>query len=178
MRFRGIFFQVTFNILLLFPIALQALQAPEEQLLQIQSAPRTVIRPFDPPNIAPLIAVATDNVAAITFYFRGVPSGAHLIMDSTTGATLLHFAALHSPPAMLEALVKSGADPTFPDHDGDTPLHWAASIGDLDVIHMLLALGAEKGNANNNGLLPWHTANHSLSGSDNKDLILRALSEL
>lgn len=160
-----------------FPTA-YSLQAPElfpENLFEHHPAARPQITPFDPPNFAPLVAVATDNVAALAFYFQGVIGGAHLIMDSETGATLLHFAAIHSPPAMLDAIVSRGGIPNHPDHDGDTPLHWAARIGDLDVINQLMKLGADADISNVAGLLPWHIAQQELSESDNKVLVLSAL---
>jgi ankyrin repeat protein len=43
---------------------------------------------------------------------------------------------------MIEALLKSGADPNAPYGDGETPLMTAARTGSVDAVKMLLTFGA------------------------------------
>lgn len=67
--------------------------------------------------------------------------------DSYTGRTALHFAANRGNYAMVEFLLKSGADVTIQGNSGKTPLmsaFYKARRDNDEVIALLLAHGADK----------------------------------
>ena len=59
------------------------------------------------------------------------------------GATALHWAVFRSDKAMVDLLLRAGANPKAANRDGATPL-WLASInGDAPIIEALLKAGAD-----------------------------------
>lgn len=59
--------------------------------------------------------------------------------------------------AVVESLIKSGADVTIQDHRGNTPLHYAVSSS-APLVQLLLDSGADPSAANNRGKTPLERA--------------------
>jgi len=68
----------------------------------------------------------------------------------------LHWAASHGHEAVVQTLVKLGADVTTVDKDGDTPLHYAALNCHAAIVQALVNLGADVKAVNQNGNTPLH----------------------
>ena len=81
--------------------------------------------------------------------------------------TPLHWAAESSnSPALVRALLDSGANIEAKDNDGGTPLHWAAeSSSSPDVVRALLDAGANIQAQDNDGRIPLHRAAESSNSS-------------
>lgn len=58
--------------------------------------------------------------------------------DSGTVASDLTSAAMWGDKELLESLLKTGADPNFPNHQGNSALHEAAYYGELECASILL----------------------------------------
>ena len=78
--------------------------------------------------------------------------------DKYSGYTPLHRAAGRGHVAMVEVLLKAGAEADPKSNDGDTPLHCAAREGHVAVAEALLKAGAEVDQKVNNGYTPLHRA--------------------
>jgi len=64
---------------------------------------------------------------------------ANIHARTTKGSTVLHFAVVAKSKAIVEELIKAGADPNIKDcTDGKTPLHIAAQNGLVEVVKVLL----------------------------------------
>ena len=85
-----------------------------------------------------------------------------------SGWTPLHEAAAHNPnPAVIDVLVRLGADVNAKDEDGWTPLHMAAVLNEHPaVIDALLDAGANAKLRDNDGKLP---ADHAAENEHIKD---------
>jgi cytohesin len=83
-------------------------------------------------------AVQADAVAAILLA-RNVPVAA----ANRRGETALHAAARNGNTALIERLLKAGADPMAKDNSGWRPLEMATSSGKKDAVRLLLAAGAQ-----------------------------------
>jgi uncharacterized protein len=85
-------------------------------------------------------AVRLDNLEAADLLFR---AGAKVSAANRVGITPLQIAALNGNAAMIEKLVKAGADPNTPlTKEGDTALMMAARNGKPEAIKVLLDSGA------------------------------------
>ncbi|MCX7824758.1 MAG: ankyrin repeat domain-containing protein [Verrucomicrobiae bacterium] len=78
--------------------------------------------------------------------------------SSAHGVSGLHIAAIHGQQAVVELLLRRGADAGATDRDGLTPLHWAAVAGQTAVVENLLAHGADANAASRGGIRPIHLA--------------------
>ena len=88
----------------------------------------------------------------------------------TYGSTPLHDAAANSSsPAMLEVLLKAGADVYAKDKCGNTPLHLAASFSAVAEVEVLLKAGADPSAIDNAGKTPHAVAKH-----ENRDILSKA----
>jgi len=76
--------------------------------------------------------------------------------------TPLHFASDRANIALIEALVKIGADKNAKDSEGDTPLHYACACDHANVIEYLILLGANPEITNNDGQLPLASCDEAL----------------
>ena len=76
------------------------------------------------------------------------------------GKTPFHMAVSNSDaPAVVEALLKAGADPMLRDGSGSTPLHWAAgNTGNPAIISTLADAGADPMARTGNGARPLDAA--------------------
>ena len=73
-----------------------------------------------------------------------IRAGAHVSAANRAGARPLQLAAMNGNAAMLERLIKAGADPNAPlTPNGDTALMMAARTGKTDAIKVLLDNGAQ-----------------------------------
>ncbi|WP_245970160.1 ankyrin repeat domain-containing protein [Wolbachia endosymbiont of Bemisia tabaci] len=64
---------------------------------------------------------------------------ANIHARTTKGSTVLHFAVVAKSKAIVEELIKAGADPNIKDcTDGKTPLHIADQNGLVEVVKVLL----------------------------------------
>ncbi|MDE2757944.1 MAG: ankyrin repeat domain-containing protein [Acidobacteriota bacterium] len=81
------------------------------------------------------------------------------------GRTPLHVAAwFNKNPAVIEFLLKAGADLEARDPDGDTPLHLAAWFNDNPaVIEALLKAGADREVRDRFGRIPWDYAQDGIA---------------
>ena len=68
---------------------------------------------------------------------------------------LLKAARYNSKFAILELLLKYGANPDIADEDDNTPLHFAAMRGTKEVAMYLLKLGANPYALNKRGNVPY-----------------------
>ena len=80
-----------------------------------------------------------------------VNNGVDINALSGTGATSLWYAcqgygreSVSNPlrPAVVDFLLKKGANPNIADASGITPIHIAASKGELDIVELLIEAGA------------------------------------
>ena len=72
--------------------------------------------------------------------------------------TPLHYAASNENPAVVQALIKAGADPNARDDDKETPLHRAASNENPAVVQALIKAGADPKARNDDKETPLHYA--------------------
>ncbi|HEY2412036.1 MAG TPA: ankyrin repeat domain-containing protein [Pirellulaceae bacterium] len=68
------------------------------------------------------------------------------------------FYACHSSPAILELLIRAGADINVSNGEGNTPLHLAAEFGRFEVVALLLRNGARVNVKNKTGHTPLKLA--------------------
>ena len=73
-----------------------------------------------------------------------IHAGANVSAANRAGATPMQLAALNGNAAMIEELIKAGADPNIPQAPyGDTALMMASRTGKTDAINVLLDHGAQ-----------------------------------
>ena len=105
------------------------------------------------------------HMAACVFLSNGLDS-AKLLCDKNVninaqdsmGRTPLHRAADKSNPALVDLLLKKGADPTIKNKLGQIPLHNAAMRDDLKVVMLLNANNTHINAQDDKGLTPLHWA--------------------
>ena len=78
-------------------------------------------------------------------------SGPDLHVRSFINTTAIHWAVWPGHEAIVELLLKAGADPNDPMGDGSTPLHCAAASGLVEVAEVLVRWGCEVGRRNLEG---------------------------
>ncbi|MEO0468988.1 MAG: ankyrin repeat domain-containing protein [Bacteroidota bacterium] len=86
-----------------------------------------------------------------------------LPVKNQTGMTALHLAAKAGNVAVVDTLIKAGADLNCRNFVYETPLHLASVHGHEDVINLLHASGAEIEARNNRSHTPLHSC--AISGS-------------
>ena len=74
------------------------------------------------------------------------------------GETLLHYAAMLSSAAIVEKLLRRGADMDARDRTGKTPLHYAAERGNAGNVEALILGGAKIHVCNRDGSYPLRAA--------------------
>jgi len=79
-------------------------------------------------------------------------------MRDTSARTPLIFAASFGDPAIVQELVRAGADVDSQDMWGWGPLHWATDTGHTAVVHELLEHGADINMADTEGWSALHWA--------------------
>jgi len=86
-------------------------------------------------------AVRWDDLETAEMLIR---AGANVSAANRAGATPMQLAALNGNAAMVDQLIKAGADPNMPQTPyGDTPLMLASRTGRTDAITVLLDHGAQ-----------------------------------
>ena len=78
--------------------------------------------------------------------------------DGCKGFTPLHLASSNGHQAIVEALIKAGADKDAKNNSGCTPLHWASRNGQPAVEDFLIKAGADKEAKDKCGCTPLHKA--------------------
>jgi len=101
-----------------------------------------------------------------------------LNITTSTGASLLHFAAFNDNETILKKLLEEGADINVTDIEGSTILHYAAMNSELDLMDedmftILLEKGLTIHAVNSAGGTPLHTAAAYNDDLDSVSLILR-----
>lgn len=76
-------------------------------------------------------------------YLIGAGAPVNASSNNPLKVTPLHSAVAGSHPAVVELLLKCGADPNVRQSGGFTPLHAAAQNGQMDILQMLLMYGAD-----------------------------------
>ena len=74
--------------------------------------------------------------------------------DSSTGATLLHYAAEKDDPQFLQCVVNKFEKKDLFDRENFTPLHYACRRGLFEQARILLESGADANIASNDGSTP------------------------
>ncbi len=74
------------------------------------------------------------------------------------GMSALHWAADRGEAAVVEALLRGGADRDAVDGEGQTALHYAASCGHARAVALLIEAGADRGIKDRDGLKPADVA--------------------
>ena len=74
-------------------------------------------------------------------------------LQTDSGNTALHYAAMKGHSEVVKLLVDKGADVMSEDTEGQTAMHWAVDGGHLEVIKMLVAKGADVGKQDAQGYL-------------------------
>jgi len=82
-------------------------------------------------------------------------------------ATPLKIASCYGKKAVVQILIKAGADVNRADKRGHTPLQSATSFGHNDIAEMLLDYGADPNKADEDGLTPLHKA----ASDGNRELV-------
>ena len=85
------------------------------------------------------------------------------------GNTLLHFACAEGNTALVELLVKNGANILKPDVHGDTPLHVACKHSKPDILKFLLGCRNCDHNQNADGDIPIHIVSRMGDNSEQKE---------
>lgn len=74
------------------------------------------------------------------------------------GFTILHVAATHGRPRVIDLSLSLGADPNVTDYKGWSPLHYASSRGHQNVLLLLAHAGSLLNAEDNEGNTPLHLA--------------------
>ncbi|QRN97642.1 ankyrin repeat domain-containing protein [Archangium violaceum] len=131
------------------PVLLLAASAEELELVELLLGAGAEVDAVDALGMSPLMyAVLSGNIEVAE---RLIASGADVnhSCDDDLGNTVLTLALdkneLPDEPsaAMVEKLLRAGANPNTPNAAGWPPLHRAASFPDLSLIELLLAAGAD-----------------------------------
>jgi uncharacterized protein len=109
------------------------------------------------PQFSPKVtrALASVLLAAVGTLCRGAPVGADSLVDakarSADGTTALHWAAHNGDAALVERLIKAGADVNAKNDYGSTPMAEAAERADARILALLLKAGADVESPNPHG---------------------------
>lgn len=71
-------------------------------------------------------------------------AGADTTLQTASGYSALHVAALNNQPDVVQLLLQAGTDATLQNDKGDSALHLAATNNNLDVVQLLLQTGANR----------------------------------
>jgi hypothetical protein len=82
------------------------------------------------------------------------PRSARYNSRSTTGQTLLHFAASLGLTRFVAGLLARGANPDVQDSTGNVPMHFAALHGHAHIVHRLRLIGANANARSVRGFTP------------------------
>ncbi|KAM6502074.1 hypothetical protein JOM56_002051 [Amanita muscaria] len=148
-------------------------QADNPSMMQIAMA-----NPASTRNILPLLLNSgreTENFEALIINFlklldtplEGITSRSMQTIDvishtSTTGQTLLHYAAFLGFDSLSKLLVSHKVDIDARDKNGFTALHFAALSGSVDCIQSLLEAGADRDIVNGVGKTPAEIAHRNV----------------
>jgi ankyrin repeat protein len=102
-------------------------------------------------------AVMTNDVLSAE---RAAAGGADVNrrISGETGRVVLHIACERCSRALIEALLRLGADCGVPDWRGWTPLHYAASAGNAGAVEVLIGKSVSVDAKDNDGNTPLHLA--------------------
>ena len=135
------------------PAMIKALLAAGAEMAARNEAGRTPLH---------LAARYNDNPGVVDALFAAWPDLKTLPAPVHGGGTALHLLVRRASAAVLNALLKAGADPEAPNDYGETALHIAATHNrDLPVIKTLIEAGADPNEPGNLGYTPLHAAAES-----------------
>ena len=96
-------------------------------------------------------AVRNGDVAALRELLDAHPELLNANTHNRFGSTALHFAAYFKQQAIVEELLKRGADVNAVNNEGTTPLHDAIASGHEGIVRLLLQGGADINLRNGSG---------------------------
>ena len=122
----------------------------EETEVQLDPLPKYVSRD-------PIALIKTGDLAGLASLMDSAQVS--LKYQDENGFTLLHHAAFHNQPAIIQHLLDSGMDINQIDIDGNTPVHYAIKNGYIEAMQCLLDhKDVDTTVVNNNKDSPFHTA--------------------
>ena len=103
---------------------------------------------------ADLILAGADEVETDFAYFQDAISSRNYNKRFDDGQTPLHLSAIMGHSAIVQYLLRNGADTSVQDNSGATPLHEAVRYGNIDIATALLNAGADVNAKDNLGKTP------------------------
>ena len=152
-RFRRVFLPLVVGLVTVSPLTGWINEALVEATLQ--RARESTPSPLEDAGMNIWIAAKDGDLKALKAHLDKVDLNAQ---DRQAGLTPLSWAVLAGKVAIVEQLIKVGADVNAKNKDGGTPLHEAAFMGWDEIAELLLQNGADVDARDDNGETPLNRA--------------------